>query len=525
MPRRLKEHDIMKSGLKSIFGLQLLATAVAMAACSGLPASSTSSGGSGSGTGFTIGGTVTGLSGTGLVLKDNGSDSLTITKSGPFVFPTSVASGGTYAVTVATQPTNPTQNCVVTGGSGTASANVTSVSITCTTAASNAQIGVTVTGLNGTGLVLQDNGGDSLSVTANGSYNFKTPVNGAYAVTVLTQPTSPNQLCMVTGGSGIATANVTGIPVACVNSFTIGGNISGLVGTGLVLQDNGGDNLTPTGNGAFTFKTQLPTGTAYAATISTQPTGPAQTCTIQSGTGSGTANANVTSIVVNCAAVTFTVGGQVVGLAGKTPTPPSQINLPLTDNSFQIQNNLGNTLVISENGPFQFATQEALNDQYQISIFHAPSSQTYGCTLWGYKGVVTANVTNITVDCGHNDWTWIDGGKTAGVAGQPVYGVFATTAPATIPNPLTNTPGTRYGAAGWTDSNGNMFLFGGDGFELTGSPAPDTLNAPMNDMWVCAAQQDGCQWQLIGGYDPTTVGMTTRGAIIQSNAQSEGQAG
>ena len=54
----------MKSGLKSIFGLQLLAAAVALAACSGLPQSSTSTGGTGTGTGFTIGGTVTGLTGT-----------------------------------------------------------------------------------------------------------------------------------------------------------------------------------------------------------------------------------------------------------------------------------------------------------------------------------------------------------------------------------------------------------------------------------------------------------------------------
>ena len=103
----------MKYGLKSIFGLQLLAAAVALAACSGLPASSTSTGGSGTGTGFTIGGTVTGLTGTGLVLQDNGGDNLTISKSGPFVFPTSVTSGGAYAVTVATQPTNPAQSCAV----------------------------------------------------------------------------------------------------------------------------------------------------------------------------------------------------------------------------------------------------------------------------------------------------------------------------------------------------------------------------------------------------------------------------
>ena len=509
----------MKSGLKSIFGLQLLAAAVALAACSGLPQSSTSTGGTGTGTGFTIGGTVTGLSGTGLVLQDNGGDNLTITASGPFVFPTSVTANGTYAVTVASQPTNPAQSCSVTGGSGTATANVTSVSVTCVTAATNATIGVTVSGLNGTGLVLQDNGGDSLTVNSNGSYNFKTTVNGAYAVTVLTEPTSPSQLCTVTKGSGIATGNVTGIPVACVNSFTVGGNISGLVGTGLVLQNNKGDNFTATTNGAFTFKSQVPTGTAYSVTVFSQPTSPAQTCTVAPGTNSGTATANVTSVSVNCQAVTFTVGGQVVGLAGRTPTPPSQINLPLNDNSFQIQNNLGNTLIIDENGPFHFATQEALNDQYQVSIFHAASTQTNGCTLWGYKGVVTANVNSIVVDCGHNDWTWIDGGKVAGSVGSPIYGQFPPSLPTTIPNPLTNTPGVRYGASGWTDKFGNLFLFGGDGFELSGGMPADTFDAPMNDMWVCVTFIDGCQWQLVGGYD------ATHGAAIQANAKTEGQPG
>ncbi|HUE42414.1 MAG TPA: kelch repeat-containing protein [Candidatus Sulfotelmatobacter sp.] len=515
----------MKSGLKSIFGLQLLAAAVALAACSGLPQSSTSTGGTGTGGGFTIGGTVTGLSGAGLVLQDNGGDNLTITKSGPFVFPTGITSGQAYAVTVATQPTNPAQSCAVTGGSGTATANVTSVSVTCTTAAANAKIGVTVTGLTGTGLVLQDNGGDSLTVTANGSYNFKTTVTGSYAVTVLSQPTAPTQICTVTKGSGIATANVTGIPVSCVNSFTIGGNVTGLVGTGLVLQNNKGDNFTATANGAFAFKTQVPTGTAYSVTVFSEPTGPAQTCTVATGTGSGTATANVTSVAINCQAVTFSVGGTVVGLAGRTPTPPSQINLPLNDNSFEIQNNLGNTLIVPQNGPFQFATSEALNDQFQVSVFHAASSQTDGCTLWDYKGVVTANVTSIVVDCGHNDWTWIDGTKTAGVAGTPQFGALPLTQPTTTPNPLTNTPGARYGAAGWTDNFGNLFLFGGTGFELTGNLTPDTLNAPMNDMWVCVALDNGCQWQLVGEYDSTPVGGSTVGAGIIFNAQHEAQPG
>jgi len=291
------------------------------------------------------------------------------------------------------------------------------------------------------------------------------------------------------------------------------------------LRDNGSDSLAITSSNAssFTFAKLVPTGGNYAVSIATQPSSPTQTCVIAAGTGSGVATANVTSVIVNCAAVTFSVGGNVVGLQGKTPAPPTNVNLPLTDNSFQLQNNLGNTLVVSKNGPFTFATPEALNDQYEISVFHGASSQSQGCTLWNYKGVVTSSVTNVLIDCAHNDWTWIDGKKTAGIAlpSAPQYGQFPTTVPASIPNPFTNTPGARYGAVGWTDSSGSLFLFGGVGFELAGKNPADTLPASMNDLWVCdMSWGDFCQWQLVGGHDPTTVASTTVGAQIIAAAQS-----
>jgi len=531
----------MKMKSQLFFAGSLLSLSLIFAGCSSIPGgTSIGSSGSGGNSGgsnstFTIGGTVSGLAGTGLVLQDNGGDNLTITASGAFTFNTAIASGKTYAVTVLTQPSNPAQTCSVASGSGTATANVTTVVVTCTTNAVTATIGGTVSGLvSGTSVILQDNGGDSLTITANGAFTFKTPVTGptdAYAVTVLTQPTSPNQICTVANGSGNASANVTNVAVTCVLSYSIGGTVTGVVGSGLILQDSAGNTVeklpisAANGNQAFTFKQLIPTGTTYTVTIFAQPTGPTQTCTVTPSTASGTATANVTNVAVVCPAVTFSVGGTVVGLQGKTPTPPSQINLPLTDNSFQLQNNLGNTLNVTENGPFVFATPEALNDQYQISVFHGASTQPQGCTLWDYKGVVTGNVTNIVVDCAHNDWTWIDGTKTAGVAGTPQYGSFPSTAPTTLPNPFTNTPGARYGAVGWTDKFGSLFLFGGDGFELTGKlGGPDTLNAPMNDMWVCDMSfGDFCQWQLVGGYDPTvvaTVPPTTVGKQIIANAQS-----
>ena len=76
----------------------------------------------------TIGGTVTGLSGT-VVLQDNGTDTLTISSNGPFTFPTALSAGAQYAVTVSQQPS--TQVCSITAGSGTASANVTNVAVSC----------------------------------------------------------------------------------------------------------------------------------------------------------------------------------------------------------------------------------------------------------------------------------------------------------------------------------------------------------------------------------------------------------
>ena len=121
-------------------------------------------------------------------------------------------------------------------------------------------VGGTVSGLSGT-VVLQDNGGDDLSVSGNGSFTFNTPVaGGGYQVTVKTNPSG--QACTVSGGSGtVAAANVTSVAVSCSNvaTYSVGGTVSGLSGT-VVLQDNGGDDLSVSGNGSFTFNTRWPAG-------------------------------------------------------------------------------------------------------------------------------------------------------------------------------------------------------------------------------------------------------------------------
>jgi len=85
---------------------------------------------------YTVGGTVSGLTGSDLVLLyasgNNVSSSLTISSSGSFTFAPQVANGTAYSISVESQPVNPAQICMVTNGSGTlAGSSVTNVLVSC----------------------------------------------------------------------------------------------------------------------------------------------------------------------------------------------------------------------------------------------------------------------------------------------------------------------------------------------------------------------------------------------------------
>jgi uncharacterized delta-60 repeat protein len=80
---------------------------------------------------FTIGGTVDGLQGSGLVLTNFGSP-VPVSANGSFTFPGTATTGQGYEVNIGTQPSNPTQVCTVQNGKGTVStANVTNVAVHC----------------------------------------------------------------------------------------------------------------------------------------------------------------------------------------------------------------------------------------------------------------------------------------------------------------------------------------------------------------------------------------------------------
>ena len=342
---------------------------------------------------------MSGLSGT-VVLQDNGGDDLSVGSDGPFTFATRVVAGGAYNVTVKSSPSG--QTCTTSGASGTvASANVTSVAVTCTSqttsqpgaddfnrpdgglgagwaaisdgglsiasqavlGTANAQAGdtriaesygsdqfsqieVTSTQLTGgewigpavrsqnggqdtyLGIYFWNNGNPQLRlykrtagtfIQLGNSYNSGPLPAGtkltltAVGSTISFQQDGTTRIVAtdttLTGGApglmtfGAATTdNWTG---GTPKTFSVGGSVSGLSGT-VVLQDNGGDDLSVGSDGPFTFATRLVAGGAYNVTVKSSPSG--QTCTTSGASGT-VASANVTSVAVTCTSQTTSQPG------------------------------------------------------------------------------------------------------------------------------------------------------------------------------------------------------------------------
>jgi hypothetical protein len=249
---------------------------------------------------YPVGGVVMGLSGSGLVLENDGGSALAVGMNGNFTFSSSVFAGQGYDVTILTQPSG--QTCTVSAGMGTVGAGpVTSVVVDCVSG--SFIVGGTVQGLaSGESVELEDNGGDSTFVSQNGAFAFQTPVaiGSPYDVTVLANPGTPvDQACTVTMGRGtIGSGNVSSVLVKCVDqTFTVGGSVTGLTGAATIsLLDNGADSLTVT-DGSFTFPTPVASGQSYSVTLSSSS---GYTCVVGSGSGV-VSNANVTGVRIACA--------------------------------------------------------------------------------------------------------------------------------------------------------------------------------------------------------------------------------
>ncbi len=103
-----------------------------------------------------------------------------------------------------------------------------------------------------------------------------------------------------------------------------------------------------------------------------------------------------------------------------------------------------------------------------------------GC---GGSGTTPPPNTPIVPPSAHNEWTWMSGSNALGTSG--VYGTQGTAS-------ISNAPGAREYAVSWSDSSGNLWLFGGNQLFGGGGVADD-----FNDLWEFSPAKK--EWAWVSG--------------------------
>lgn len=160
-----------------------------------------------------------------------------------------------------------------------------------------------VNGLVYPGLVLTNNGVDLPIAVGATTFSFPGSLEYGETYKVLVKTNPAHQTCVANENFNADTAGrmaSINVPVVCgVNSFTVGGKITGLNTEGLVLTNGttGGTISVVKDATVFVFTNGVAYDQSYGITILKQPTG--QTCTVTNGVGV-MGDAKVENIQVAC---------------------------------------------------------------------------------------------------------------------------------------------------------------------------------------------------------------------------------
>jgi hypothetical protein len=193
-------------------------------------------------------------------------------------------------------------------------------------------------------------------------------------------------LLAVAGASLLSACGGGGSSSPSEPTYALGGTVTGLVAGGEILLLSGaGTQITLRSNGNFEFADRLKAGSKLTITVNRHPVG--QTCTVSPDSGTiPTPGADVRNLTVVCNNNPHQLGGSVTGL--KTGT-----SLTLTDGGRDSA-----SVVVSSNGPFNFAARYAQGATYAVGILTQPVGQE--CRLTAPAGTfAAASVNTVSVNC------------------------------------------------------------------------------------------------------------------------------
>jgi N-acetylneuraminic acid mutarotase len=338
---------------------------------------------------------------------------------------------------------------------------------------------------------------------------------------------------------------------ASVASYTLGGTIVGLTAGGLVLGNCPGGVCTdtvsvPSGATSFVFPTPVASATIYTVTVQTEPTG--LSCAVSFGDGE-MESAAVTSVVVSCSLPWVWQSGEPIadavgvygmqGVAAATNIPGGRAG------AASWIDQAGNFWIFGGSGFDATGSLVDFNDLWEYSpttlqwtwVGGTPTSNAAGVygqlgqaaagnvpgaragatswvdsagNFWLFGGAFNNAATGVASP--FNDmwkftpstgmWTWVSGSDVQNGSGS--YGTPGQAAPA-------NTPGARNGGGSWVDTAGNLWLFGGAGYDSVG-----TLGN-MNDLWEFSPSTGQWSW-MSGSSTANAVGVYgTQGTAAAGN--------
>jgi hypothetical protein len=332
---------------------------------------------------YKVGGNVSGLSSTGLVLSlNNGAQTQAVSANGAFNFATGLSNGASYAVTVGTQPSG--QSCTVSNGSGTiASANVTNVGVSCTNTTTNFTVTPSVSGGNGTispstAQTVASGATTTFTLTPSAGYHTVTPVGGTCAVGSLSGNTYT---------TGAITANCTVIGSFAITTYTVTASAG----------SNG--SITPASqtvnSGSTASFTVTPNAGYHVASVS------GDTCTVTPGSGSTwTTNAITQNCAVNAtfAITTYTVTASAgsngsITPASQTVNSGSTASLTVTPNAgYHVASVSGDTCTVTQ-GSGSTWTTNAITQNCAVNATFAITTYTVTASASGNGSITPASQT------------------------------------------------------------------------------------------------------------------------------------
>jgi hypothetical protein len=187
-----------------------------------------------------------------------------------------------------------------------------------------------------------------------------------------------------------------GIALACALSLSacggssgnvyISGTAYGVTKTGLVLTNNGGDDLAVNTSGSFVFAKLLDTDAGYNVEVKSVPSNveKKEDCVVSN--ASGKAVFSVSNVIVVCKIRSHALGGTIIGLAGAP-------NLVLVNGSDR------KDIAPAGTATQTFAMTPVSEDTpYGISILRQPDGRT--CTVENPSGtMLAADINNVVVRC------------------------------------------------------------------------------------------------------------------------------